>query len=288
MKIAASSLAGLAALSLALAACTTVVESAPPAKSHSASSAPASSASPSSSAPASTSPSAAPSRRRRRRRTSPIPGPSCRLTTATSSPATTSRRGPCSASGATTGQTYQQFVDGFTCTGWQDLSEQSASGNQVTFSLSATDTCNGQVQHFTGTDTVENGKIVGADVTRTQGTGQSRSMTVTLAWPPPSHMVSSPYRPPVRSSDEQQRRQQPGAGRAERMAERDRAAADVDPVQVAPVSRCQAARPTGERLVDLDQVDLAELEAGALQRVRGRRDRRGEHQDRSSPRALRW
>jgi hypothetical protein len=67
-------------------------------------------------------------------------------------------------SGATTGQTYQQFVDGFACTGSQDLSELSASGNQVTFSLSATDTCNGQVQHFTGTDTVENGKIVAADV----------------------------------------------------------------------------------------------------------------------------
>jgi hypothetical protein len=69
--------------------------------------------------------------------------------------------------GATTGQTYQQFVDGFACTGTQTLSEVSASATQVTFDLSATDACTGQVQHFTGTDTVENGKIVAADVHQT-------------------------------------------------------------------------------------------------------------------------
>ena len=32
------------------------------------------------------------------------------------------------------------------------------------------------------------------------GPRKRRSMIVTLAWPPPSHMVCSPYRPPVRSS----------------------------------------------------------------------------------------
>ena len=67
-------------------------------------------------------------------------------------------------SGATTGQTYQQFVNGFACTGSQDLSEVGESGDQVTFNLTATNTCNGEVQHFTGTDTVQNGKIVGANV----------------------------------------------------------------------------------------------------------------------------
>jgi hypothetical protein len=163
MKVAASSLAGVAALSLALAACTTVVETAP-AKSHPASSAPASSASP---APASTSPAA----------------PSASAQAAPpASPNVTDPWAVVSAyygdiesgdyqqawalldSGATTGQTYQQFVDGFACTGSQDLSELNSSGSQVTFSLTATDTCNGQVQHFTGTDTVENGKIVAADV----------------------------------------------------------------------------------------------------------------------------
>jgi hypothetical protein len=67
-------------------------------------------------------------------------------------------------SGATTGQTYQQFVDGYACTGAQQLSEVSSAGDEVTFDLTATDTCNGQVQHFTGTDTVQDGKIVAADV----------------------------------------------------------------------------------------------------------------------------
>ena len=165
MKNAACSLAGAATLIVALGACTTVVESAAPAKSHSAS-APASSAAPSSSAPASTSPPLRVSAggaagivaqrhrsvggrvgllRRHRVRQLPAGVGAARL-----------RRHDRPA--------YQQFVNGFTCTGSQDLSEVSESGNQVTFSLSATDTCNGQVQHFTGTDTVENGKIVAADV----------------------------------------------------------------------------------------------------------------------------
>jgi hypothetical protein len=69
--------------------------------------------------------------------------------------------------GATTGQTYQQFVDGFACTGQQQLTEVGESGNQVTFTLTATDSCTGQVQHFTGTDTVQNGTIVAANVSQT-------------------------------------------------------------------------------------------------------------------------
>jgi curli biogenesis system outer membrane secretion channel CsgG len=72
-------------------------------------------------------------------------------------------------SGATTGQTYQQFVNGFACTGGQSLTEVGESGDQVTFDLAATNSCNGQVQHFTGTDTVVNGTIVGADVHQTGG-----------------------------------------------------------------------------------------------------------------------
>ena len=67
-------------------------------------------------------------------------------------------------SGAVTGQTYQQFVAGFSCTGSQQLNEIGESGDQVTFRLAATDDCTGVVQHFTGTDTVINGKIAAADV----------------------------------------------------------------------------------------------------------------------------
>jgi hypothetical protein len=70
-------------------------------------------------------------------------------------------------SGAVTGQTYQQFVDGFSCTGDQQLTEQGESGDQVSFGLAATDSCTGAVQQFSGTDTVSGGKIVAAHVTQT-------------------------------------------------------------------------------------------------------------------------
>jgi hypothetical protein len=69
-------------------------------------------------------------------------------------------------SGLTTGQTYQQFVDGFACTGSQVLSETGQSGDQVSFDLSATDNCTGAVQDFSGTDTVQGGLIVAADVSQ--------------------------------------------------------------------------------------------------------------------------
>ena len=69
-------------------------------------------------------------------------------------------------SGMTTGQTYQQFVSGFSCTGSQDLSENWASGDEVNFNLSATDNCTGAVQEFSGTDTVQGGLIVAADVSQ--------------------------------------------------------------------------------------------------------------------------
>ena len=70
-------------------------------------------------------------------------------------------------SGMTTGQTYQQFVDGFSCTGSQVLSENWSSGDQVNFDLAATDDCTGAVQDFSGTDTVQGGLIVAADVSQT-------------------------------------------------------------------------------------------------------------------------
>ena len=70
-------------------------------------------------------------------------------------------------SGMTTGQTYQQFVDGFSCTGSQDLSENWTSGDEVNFDLAATDNCTGAVQDFSGTDTVQGGLIVAADVSQT-------------------------------------------------------------------------------------------------------------------------
>jgi hypothetical protein len=69
--------------------------------------------------------------------------------------------------GATTGQSYQQFADGYACTGGQQVSENWESGDQVNFSLAAVDSCTGVTQYYTGTDTVENGTIVGADIAQT-------------------------------------------------------------------------------------------------------------------------
>jgi hypothetical protein len=69
--------------------------------------------------------------------------------------------------GSTTGQSYQQFAAGFACTGDQAVSENWQSGDEVNFDLAATDSCNGTTQYYSGTDTVENGTIVAADITAT-------------------------------------------------------------------------------------------------------------------------
>jgi hypothetical protein len=68
--------------------------------------------------------------------------------------------------GATTGQSYSEFAAGFTCTGAQDVSENWESGDQVNFDLAATDSCTGDTDYYTGTDTVENGTIVAAQITQ--------------------------------------------------------------------------------------------------------------------------
>ncbi len=69
--------------------------------------------------------------------------------------------------GATTGQTYQQFADGFACSGSQSLTENWDAGDQVSFDLAAADNCTGATQYYTGTDTVQSGIIVAANVVQT-------------------------------------------------------------------------------------------------------------------------
>lgn len=66
--------------------------------------------------------------------------------------------------GAVTGQTYQQFVAGYGCTSGVHVTELGESRDQVTFTLAAVDDCTGQSQHYIGTDTVQHGRIVEADV----------------------------------------------------------------------------------------------------------------------------
>ena len=69
--------------------------------------------------------------------------------------------------GATTGQSYQQFAAGFACTGSQAVTENWDSGDQVNFDLAAGDSCTGATQYYTGTDTVQHGVIVAANVVQT-------------------------------------------------------------------------------------------------------------------------
>jgi hypothetical protein len=66
-----------------------------------------------------------------------------------------------------TGQTYQQFVAGYACTGSEQPIKLVQFGHQVSFNLAVVNGCTGAAQHYTGTDTVRGGKIVAADVTRT-------------------------------------------------------------------------------------------------------------------------
>jgi hypothetical protein len=68
--------------------------------------------------------------------------------------------------GLATGQTYQQFVAGYACTGTEQPSKLRQSDHQVTFKLAVVNDCTGATLYYTGTDAVRGEKIVAADVTR--------------------------------------------------------------------------------------------------------------------------
>jgi hypothetical protein len=61
---------------------------------------------------------------------------------------------------------YAGFVAGYADTGTQTVTEISASGDHVTFTLTS-DNPDGTVQTYTGTDTVTGGRIIAASVTQT-------------------------------------------------------------------------------------------------------------------------
>ena len=109
---------------------------------------------------------------------------------------------------------------------------------------------------------------------------QTRSMIVAMPWPPPMHRVISAVVevPPLELVE--RRAEQHRAGRAERMAERDRAAVDVDPLGIDPEAADRLQRHRGEGLVDLPEVDVADLHAGLGERLARGRGRRGEHDHR--------
>ncbi len=70
-------------------------------------------------------------------------------------------------SGNVTGQTYQQFVNGYACTTYQDLNDLGTSGDTVTISLTAVNSCSGMTQQYQGTYTVQNGLITAANIVQT-------------------------------------------------------------------------------------------------------------------------
>src|SRR5690606_26093355 len=78
--------------------------------------------------------------------------------------------------------------------------------------------------------------------------------------------------------------QEAGTGGAERVAQGDSPAVDVGPLPqavgiAATVLHAPRADHRGERLVDLEQVDVVDGEAGALQHLRGGGNGPGEHGD---------
>ena len=89
-----------------------------------------------------------------------------------------------------------------------------------------------------------------------------RGRAVTLA--PPAKLV-------------QEREQQPGAARADRMPERDRAAVWVDPPALQPEFSLHGKVLGGKRLVDLDHTDLVHPKLGSRQRFPQRRGRSDAH-----------
>ena len=74
-----------------------------------------------------------------------------------------------------------------------------------------------------------------------------------------------------------ERDDEPGAAHAERMAERDRAAVDVHALLVEPELAHDGEALRGERLVQLDEVELAGRDAGAREQLAHGRDRPDAH-----------
>lgn len=64
------------------------------------------------------------------------------------------------------GASYASFVAGYSDTGTQTVTEVSESGDQVSFNLTSNNP-DGTVQTYSGTDTVQNGRIVAATVVQT-------------------------------------------------------------------------------------------------------------------------
>ena len=90
----------------------------------------------------------------------------------------------------------------------------------------------------------------------------SFSSTTASAWPTPMQIAATPHRSPDSASRLRERAEDPGAGRAERVADRDRAALGVDDLRVDLPGVDAGQRLHRERLVELDRADVGPADAG--------------------------
>ena len=86
----------------------------------------------------------------------------------------------------------------------------------------------------------------------------TRSMMVAVPMPPPVHIVTRPVDWSLPLELVEQGADEHAAGGADRMAERHGAAVDVDLVPIDPGLAQEPHHDRGERLVDLEQVDVVE------------------------------
>ena len=101
------------------------------------------------------------------------------------------------------------------------------------------------------------------------GAHATRSTIIAMPWPPPiEHAVrrGTGVAGGVREHPRRQPHEQDGAGRAPRMAQRDRAAVARDGLLVEPEVVAHGEQLRGERLGDLDEAEVADRHAGAGER----------------------
>ena len=109
-----------------------------------------------------------------------------------------------------------------------------------------------------------------------------------LAIPPPSHMVCRPVTTTDPLQLPHQRGEETRPGGTERMPEGDRPAVDIGPLPEGHRVRATVLDPPrrghrGERLVDLEEVDVIDPEPGPRQHLLGGGDGTGQHQHRVDP-----
>ena len=137
----------------------------------------------------------------------------------------------------------------------------------------------GGIDPLPGDEVAEGGGLDGGlgHGRRVYDAGQTRSMAIATEPPPPRHSVARPNRPSRRIELVGQRRDDPGAARADRVAERDRAAVDVDLRPVEAEGAAVGERLGGERLVDLDEVERLDRHLDPVEQAADALDR-GEEQ----------